>query len=126
MSASSRRPLLSDKTYSTLKHSAAIVLPALSALYFTLAQVWHFPDTAQVMASIAAVNTAVGALVGVSTLTYNNSDAKYVGNLIRTETPDTINYSLSLNHDAPALDKLDEATFKVTHTAPAPYQGEPS
>jgi hypothetical protein len=124
MSESSRRPLLSDKSYTTLKHSAAIALPALSALYFTLAQVWHFPDTAQVMATIAAVNTALGALMGISSLTYNGSDAKYAGNLIRTETPDTINYTLALNHDAPGLDKMQEATFKVTHTAPAPYQGE--
>jgi hypothetical protein len=119
-----KKPLLSDKTYTTLKHGAAIILPALSALYFTLAQVWHFPDTAQVMATIAAVNTAVGALMGVSSLSYNSSDAKYAGNLIRTETPDTINYTLALNHDAPGLDKMQEATFKVTHTAPAPYQGE--
>lgn len=126
MSASSRRPLLSDKSYTTIKHSAAIVLPALSALYYTLAQVWHFPNTAQIMATIAAVNTALGALMGISSLSYNNSDAKYVGNLIRTETPDTINYSLSLNHDAPALDKLDEATFKVTHTTPAPDQSSTS
>lgn len=122
MSASSRRPLLSDRSYTTLKHSAAIALPALSALYFTLAQVWHFPYTAQVMATIAAVNTAVGALMGISSLSYNNSDAKYAGSLIRTETPTTINYSLALNQDAPALDKADEVTFKVTHTAPAPDQ----
>jgi hypothetical protein len=121
----SSRPLLSDKTYTTLKHSAAIALPALSALYFALAQIWHFPDTAQVMGTIAAVNTALGALMGVSSLSYNNSDAKYAGSLIRVETPDTINYTLALNHDAPSLDKMDEATFKVetTHTVPGPDQG---
>lgn len=116
----SKRPLLNDGVYTTLKHGAAVVLPALSAFYFALAQIWHLPHVEQVMGTIAAVNTAVGALVGVSTLTYNKSDAKYVGTLVRTETPDKINYSLELNQDAPALDSLNEATFKVTDTGSTP------
>src|SRR5438094_2903482 len=98
--APAKQPLLSDRSYTTLKHSAAIALPALSALYFALSQIWHLPHTEQVMASIAALNTAVGTLVGVSTLTYNKSDAKYVGTLVRTETPDQTLYSLDLNQDA--------------------------
>jgi len=71
--APAKQPLLSDRSYTTLKHSAAIALPALSALYFALSQIWHLPHTEQVMASIAALNTAVGTLVGVSTLTYNKT-----------------------------------------------------
>lgn len=109
-----KKPLLSDRAYATLKHSATIVLPALSALYFALAQIWHFQDTEQVMATIAAVNTAVGAFVGVSTAAYNKSDAKYVGTLTRTEMPDKTLYSLNLNDDAPALNTMDSVTFKVT------------
>jgi hypothetical protein len=108
-----KKPLLSDGAYATLKHSAAIVLPALSALYFALSQIWHFPHAEQVMATIAAFNTAVGALVGISAMSYNKSDAKYVGTLVRSETDDRILYSLQLNDDAPALDHLTEANFKV-------------
>jgi hypothetical protein len=118
--APAKKPLLSDKSYTALKHSAAIVLPALSALYFALSQIWHLPHTEQVMATIAAINTVVGGTVGVSTLSYNKSDAKYVGTLIRTETPDKINYSLELNQDAPRLDTMSEATFKVADTGSTP------
>lgn len=112
--APSRKPLLSDQLYTVLKHVAAVGLPALATLYFALAQIWHFPRTEEVMATITAVNTALGALVGISTLTYNNSDAKYVGAIEVTDNGQKKTYSLNLNSLPEALEQLKEATFKVT------------
>lgn len=117
-------PLLSDKAYSALKRSATIILPALGALYFALAQIWHLPKAEEVVGSIAAVNTFVGGVVQVSKKSYYASGAQYAGTLVRSETADKIQYSLELNEDTPALDKLDEVTFKVSDTGSTPIVPE--
>jgi putative holin Dp-1 len=105
--------LMSDKMYNILKHAAAIGFPALSALYFTIAQIWSIPDTKEVMGTIAAINTFIGALVGVSYVKYNNSGIKYVGSLEVTETGDRKTYSLNFNADPETIDQMSEVTFKV-------------
>lgn len=119
-STPSSTPLLSDGVYSKLKHTASIVLPAVAALYIALSNLWGWPNTEEVAGSIAALNTAIGALVALSTKSYNKSDAKYAGTLVRTETADKIQYSLELNQDAPRLDEADEVTFKVSDTGTNP------
>jgi hypothetical protein len=118
-SAQSKTPLLSDAKYKVLKHTAAVALPALSALYFALAQIWHLPKAEEVIGTIAAVNTAVGTLVGISTLIYNKSDAKYVGAIEVTDDGSKKTYSLNLNTAPEALETMSTATFKVTPTPPA-------
>jgi hypothetical protein len=115
-----KTPMLNDAWYTVLKHTAAIVLPALTALYFALSQIWHFPDTSQVMASIAAINTCLGALVGYSSVSYNSSGAKYVGNLEVMDTGAKKTFSLALHGDPNEIDQMSEATFKVTPVSPPP------
>lgn len=61
---------MSNKTYDRLKWIAAIGLPTLNALVTALLEIWHVPYAAQISASMAAVNAAVGAWVGVSHLQY--------------------------------------------------------
>lgn len=86
-----KRPLLSDRNYSILKHIAAIGLPAAGALYFALAGIWHFPNAEQVVGSIAAVNVFVGGLMGLSQASYNSSsNAGYLGDLEITHVGDGI------------------------------------
>ena len=62
---------LSDATYNNLKWTVAIVLPAVSALYFGLAGIWNLPYAEQVVGTFAVVTTFLGAVLGVSTVTYN-------------------------------------------------------
>lgn len=112
------RALLSDKTYNILKHVAAIGLPALSALYYTLAQIWNISHPGQIMATIAAVNICIGALLGISTAQYNSSEAKYAGVIEVIETEGKKLFSLNLNSNPEALEQMNEATFKV-NTPPA-------
>lgn len=113
--ASPSTPLLSDRVYTILKHSAAIGLPALAALYFALAQIWNFPDTKEVMATIAAVNTFVGSIVTLSNAQYHKSDAKYVGEIAIADNGTKKTYSINLNSEDPEdLDTMSEATFKIT------------
>jgi len=96
--AKSKRPLLGDKTYGVLKYTATIVLPAVGTLYFTLSQLWGFPNAEEVVGTIAAVNAFVGLLVGVSTVSYNNSSVAYDGT-IKLDGDQMA--SIQLHHESP-------------------------
>ena len=58
---------LTDKQYDILKWIAMIVLPAIGAFYFTLANIWGLPYAEQIVGTITAVDT----LLGVSTSQHN-------------------------------------------------------
>ena len=62
---------LSDKMYDVLKYIAQIALPALGAFYFALSQIWGLPYGEQIVGTIAAVDTLLGVLLGISTYQYN-------------------------------------------------------
>lgn len=61
-----------NKTYDILKWIAIVVLPALGTLYFALSQIWGFPYGEEVIGTIAAVDTFLGTLLGISTNKYNS------------------------------------------------------
>lgn len=62
-----------DKVYNILKWVCIICLPAIATLWFTLGKIWGFPYLAEVEGTIVAIDTFLGALIGVSTIAYNNS-----------------------------------------------------
>jgi hypothetical protein len=62
---------LSNDVYDILKFIAQIVLPALGTLYFALAGIWGWPYGEQIVGTITAVDAFLGALLGISTATYN-------------------------------------------------------
>lgn len=66
---------LSNKTYDFLKWIAMIVLPALGTLYFALASIWGLPYGEQIVGTITAIDAFLGALLGVSTMNYANTNA---------------------------------------------------
>lgn len=61
---------MSDKTYDILKKIAMIWLPAIGTLYFALAQIWGLPYAEQVVGTITALDTFLGAILGISTIQY--------------------------------------------------------
>ena len=63
--------MLSDKLYNILKWIALIFLPAAGTLYFTLSQIWGLPLGEEIVGTIAAVDTFLGVLLGISTAQYN-------------------------------------------------------
>ena len=122
--APAKRPLLSNTAYNVLKHVAAAGFPAVITLYFALAQVWHWNDTAQVMVTLSSVNTFLGVLLGYSTLTYNGSDAKYDGVIqVDDSGPKTV-ASLVLNDQAGNILDKPVAVFKVTSSPGLPVSSE--
>ena len=67
---------LNDKVYDVLKWVCIIVLPAIATLWFTLGKIWGFPYLAEIEATIIAIDTFLGAILGVSTIQYNRIERK--------------------------------------------------
>ena len=67
---------LSNKVYDVLKWVVLIVLPALATLYSVLAGIWGFPFAEQIPATIMAIDTCLGALLGISTVSYKKAGGK--------------------------------------------------
>lgn len=62
---------LPDNVYTFLKWLGLIALPALATFYGVIGKVWNIPFTAEVVTTITALATLVGALIGVSAISYN-------------------------------------------------------
>lgn len=63
---------LSDKTYNFLKWACLIAVPALITLISTLGTIYG-KDTTAITATIGAIATFIGALIGVSNSAYIKS-----------------------------------------------------
>ena len=61
---------MNNKVYDILKWVAQIVLPALGALYFALAQIWGLPYGEEIVGTITAIDCFLGAILGISNVQY--------------------------------------------------------
>jgi hypothetical protein len=110
------KPLMSDSMYSKLKFFALILLPALGALYFGLAQIWHLPKAEEVVGSVAVLDTFLGVLVRYAAESFNKSDEKYIGEITPEVTQDGRKvFSLDLNTHPEAIYDKSEVVFKVNN-----------
>jgi hypothetical protein len=67
---------MSNKIYDILKQIALVWLPALGTLYFALAGIWGLPYAEQIVGTITAIDTFLGAILGISTIQYKKSKGK--------------------------------------------------
>lgn len=65
-----------DKLYDILKWVVIIVLPALATLYAALSAVWAWPYSDQVVTTVTAVDTFLGAVLCISTATYHKEGSR--------------------------------------------------
>ncbi|HUM83642.1 MAG TPA: phage holin [Lachnospiraceae bacterium] len=65
---------MSNKTYDTLKWIAQVLIPALSTLYVALGTIWGWPYLEAVAGSLAAIDTFMGVLLGVSSINYQKTN----------------------------------------------------
>jgi Putative phage holin Dp-1 len=105
--------LLNDGTYKVLKSLAMIWLPALASLYFGLAQIWHLPKAEEIVGSITLLDTFLGVVLGISSKSYNQSDARFDGEFAVENNEDGSQLRLK-NVDTDALVSKDQLTFKLT------------
>lgn len=66
---------LNDRIYDLLKWITMVVIPALTTAYVGLSAVWGWPYATEIAKTSAVVCTLLGALLGISTATYNKQQA---------------------------------------------------
>lgn len=62
---------MSDKTYNILKWVAQILIPAVGTFIFAISGIWGLPYAEEIVGTLMAIDTFVGALLGISTSKYN-------------------------------------------------------
>ena len=62
---------MSNKMYDALKWIAMILLPAIGALYFTVASIGGLAYAEQSVGTITGIDTFLGVILGISTSQYN-------------------------------------------------------
>lgn len=62
---------MTNKAYDIIKWIVVIVLPALGTLYFALASIWGLPYGEEIVGTITAIDTFLGAVMMISTAQYN-------------------------------------------------------
>ena len=67
---------MTNKIYDVLKYIALIVLPAIGTLYFAVAGIWGLPYGEQVVGTITAIDTCLGALLDLSAYKYNKNESE--------------------------------------------------
>ena len=105
--------LLSNTVYDRLKYTAQIGLPAAGTLYFTLAQIWGLPAAEQVVGTIVAIDTFLGVLLGFATKTFNESEAKFDGDVDMVPDPDQDVTNIRTSFKTSSLADKDVLVLKV-------------
>jgi hypothetical protein len=109
------QPLISNRAYDALKQIAQIWLPAIGALYFGLAEIWHLPMAPEVVGSITVIDTFLGGILALSTQAYNASDAKYDGEIDVSEPPGGTSKKVDFGLNTHPDDWGNEVIFKVNY-----------
>jgi len=115
---SSKPPFLSNKAYDGLKWIALVGLPALGVLYFAVASIWHLPKGQEVLGTVMAVDTALGALLGLAKKQYDNSDARYDGVMNVLETDNKLINKLDITTPPEEAAQKQSITLKVNQVPP--------
>ena len=79
---------MKNSTYDILKKIALVVLPALATLVITIFGIWNIPYGEQIAATITAIDTALGVILGVSTYKYNKEISALRNSLYKDEEDD--------------------------------------
>ena len=67
---------MSNKVYDVLKFIALTVLPALATLYAALSAIWGLPYGKEIVGTITAIDTFLGAILHISSANYKKEQEK--------------------------------------------------
>lgn len=107
---------LNNKVYEFFKWLVQIFLPALGVLYFALSEVWGFPHALGVMATLSAIGTFLGVILGISTASYRRANEPEAGYITQTgvdEDGGMPNIGLTLTKLPADILSKKTVTFKV-------------
>jgi hypothetical protein len=65
---------LSNEAYDILKEIALTILPALATLYAVIGKIWGLLYVTEIPATIMAIDTAMGAILHISTKNYQEEE----------------------------------------------------
>lgn len=120
LTKANQKVMMTNTTYDFGKKLVQVILPATSALYFGLAQIWGLPAAEEVVGTIAIITTFLGVILGVSNRQYETSGAAYDGRMVVAEPEDGPQvFSLELDGDPADLVSRDSIRFKID-----PHQGD--
>ena len=66
--------IFSNEVYDILKYVSMVVLPGIATLYLTLSNIWGLPYGTEIAATITAIDTLLGALLGISSQKYKEQE----------------------------------------------------
>jgi len=112
-----------DNTYTFLKRAAMYWIPAVGTLYASLSVVWGLPHSEQVVATLMAIDTALGAMLGLSTSAYNTANppvGPQAGNIVvdTTRPNQPPQYSFQFEKEFEEIAQLGSIVLNVVHAKP--------
>lgn len=105
--------LLSNAAYDFLQKVVQLFLPGVGTLYFTLGEIWGFPNGEQVVGTCAAVAVFLGVILRFSNRSYENSDARYDGSVEIRQLEGKKLFQLNINKEPENLQNDDEFLLQV-------------
>ena len=101
------------RVYDFMKMFVLIWLPAFSAFYFAVGNMWGFPAVDKVPGTLAALAVLLGTMVGISKSNYDKSDRQYDGSVLIEQDPETgVRLNIDLRGATNILDK-DKLVLKM-------------
>lgn len=103
---------LSNNLYDKLKFTAQVLLPALAALIVSLNGIWDISNQDRIVATVAAINAALGLFLSASARQYDGA-----GDLVVTTDPSdgTAYLSADLNKHPNAFKNKKNVVLNVKH-----------
>jgi hypothetical protein len=123
ISVADTTPLLTNRLYNAGKFVALVLLPAAVTLWLVVAGIWHLEHSEEVAGTVTAIDTFLGAMLGVSSKQYGNSDNRFAGTLAVRNGEDGSTLHLG-SIDPDKVLTQDEVTFKMVHD-PTPVDPHP-
>lgn len=115
--AGAQTTVIKPDIYDLMKKFVQIILPAFSALYLGLAQLWEWPEPEKVVGTVALITTFLGICLTISASRYSQSDAGTVGDFVVMEDGGgAAGYRLALNAEPEAMADQERITFRVQKT----------
>ncbi len=112
---------MTNKTYNIMKSVALIWLPAFGTFYFAIGDIWGIPYASQVVGSITALDTFLGAILGLASKMYSPPvDGQLEVDDSDPDSATIANFTLATSpRDAIRKDKI---VFKVVRPGPPPVK----
>lgn len=117
--------ILGNKYYDRAKFLVQVFLPALGLLYATIAQIFSFPGTQEVLGVLAAVGLFIGTIMRISSSNFPSSPptGTPVGTFVVTELPDgKKTVKLDLDRDPEEFIGNANITFKTAREVTEPLE----